>query len=130
MIKVGEKEETHDKVAFQVDGRDGLFIEKTDLIDKYIRRPGPKNKYVEFKESDPDTEDLCVAQFGKMMETNQKKEFDEGKDPVDLDDLDYDQEDDKFHFIMRADDNNKKGARLPERMQLLPKYPGENNSQS
>jgi hypothetical protein len=40
LLKVGDKEETHDKVAFAVNGRDGLFIEKTDLIEKYIRRPG------------------------------------------------------------------------------------------
>ena len=128
LVKVGEKEETHDKVAFPVTGRDGLYIEKTDLIDKYIRRPGPKNKYVEYTENDPDTEDLCVAQFGKMMEANQRKDFDKESDPVDLDDLDYSKEDDKFHFIMRADENkNKKKTPLPERMLLLPKYPGENN---
>ena len=98
------------------------------MIDKYTRRPGPKNKYVEFKENDPDTEDLCVAQFGKMMEANQRKDFDKESDPVDLDDLDYSKEDDKFHFIMTADENkNKKKTPLPERMLLLPKYPGENN---
>ena len=128
LVKVGEKEETHDKVAFPVTGRDGLYIEKTDLIDKYIRRPGPKNKYVEYRENDPDTDDLCVAQFGKMMEANQRKDFYTDSDPVDLDDLDYSKEDDKFHFILRADKNKyKKKTPLPERMLLLPKYPGENN---
>ena len=108
LIKVREKEETHDKVAFPVSGHDGLYIEKTDLIDKYTRRLGPKNKYVEFKENDADTEDLCVAQFGKMMEANQKKDFDKESDPVDLDALEYSKEDDKFHFILRADEHKKK----------------------
>ena len=38
--KVDKKEETFDKIAFEVNGREGLFIEKSDLIEKYIRRPG------------------------------------------------------------------------------------------
>ena len=42
LVKVGEKEDTHDKIAFTVNGRDGMFIEKADLIDKYIRRPVQK----------------------------------------------------------------------------------------
>jgi hypothetical protein len=90
LVKVGEKEDTHDKIAFTVNGRDGMFIEKADLIDKYIRRPGPKNRFIEHKDTDPDTEDLVVAQFAKMMETSQKKELDEGNEPLDYDDLDFD----------------------------------------
>ena len=42
LIKVEEKEETHGKLAFNVEGREGLFIEKADLIDKFVRRSGPK----------------------------------------------------------------------------------------
>ena len=107
LVKVGEKEDTHDKIAFTVNGRDGMFIEKADLIDKYIRRPGPKNKFNEYKDTDPDTEDLVVAQFAKMMETSQKKELDEGNEPLDYDDLDFDKDDDKFHYIMTAEKNPK-----------------------
>ena len=48
--KVEQIENTHDKIALPsmliVDGGEGLFIEKTDVIEKYIRRPGPKNPYI------------------------------------------------------------------------------------
>ena len=43
--KIDDKENTFDKVAFIVPGREGLFIEKAELIQKFIRRPGPKNEY-------------------------------------------------------------------------------------
>jgi hypothetical protein len=39
---------------------------------------------MEFKETDNDTEDLCVVHFAKMFETTQKKPL-EGEDaPVDI----------------------------------------------
>jgi hypothetical protein len=113
LLKVGEKEDTHDKVAFPVHGCDGMFIEKADLIDKYIRRPGAKNKYTEYKQTDPDTEDLVVAQFAKMMETSQKRDLEEN-DPFDYEELEFDKDDNKFHFIMRAEDEgDDKGSPLP-----------------
>ena len=70
LMKVDENEDTHDKFAFNIEGREGLFIEKADLIDKFIRRPGPKNPYMDFEETDADIEDLCLVQFAKMMETS------------------------------------------------------------
>ena len=79
-----------------------MFIEKADLIDKYIRRPGTKNPYGEFKETDPDLEDLSGVQFAKMFETTQKRDINE---TLDLESLDIDKDDLKFHFIMRADKN-------------------------
>ena len=77
--KIEENENTYDKLATTVDGRDGLFIEKTDLIEKYTRRPGPKNQYVSFTEGDKDLEPLVSVQFAKMFETRQRKDTDNEK---------------------------------------------------
>ena len=124
--KVEENENTHDKVAFNVNGREGLFIEKTDVIEKYMRRPGPKNPHVEFTEGDNDLEDLVTVQFVKMFETRQKKDTDDEQELIDMDELDFDDDDIKFHYIMRADET-KVDTLLPQCIKLLPKYPGENN---
>ena len=66
-------------MAFEVPGREGMFIEKADLIDKYIRRPGSKNTFQELKETEVDLEDLSGVHFAKMFETSQKKDVDATK---------------------------------------------------
>ena len=126
LIKVSENEDTHDKTAFNVEGREGLFIEKPGLIEKYLRRPGPKNPFIDFNEKDPDTEDLCTVQFAKMFQTSQKKPLDDESGPIDMDELDFSPDDSKFHYIMRADEG-KPQTLLPDFIKLIPKYPGENN---
>ena len=124
--KVEENENTYDKQMITVDGREGLFIEKTDIIEKYTRRPGPKNQYVSFTEGDKDLEPLVSVQFAKMFETRQKKDTDNEKDDIDHELLDFDDDDIKFHYIMTPD-KSKLGTQLPHSIILQPKYPGENN---
>ena len=126
LTKVGQKTETYDKHVFSVSGRDGLFMEKPDLIDKYIRRPGPGNKYVEFQDKDPDTDKLVLSQYAKMMEVSKRKMLDEIEDTIDEDSFNFDEKDEKFHYIMTPVEHQKK-IPLPEYMKLVPKYPGENN---
>ena len=76
-----------------------MFIEKTDLIDKFIRRPGPKNQFIKFTDGDHDLEDLVVVQFAKMFETRQKIENDDEQELIDVEELDIGDDDIKFHFI-------------------------------
>ena len=113
-------------VIFPVSGRDGLFMEKPDLIDKYIRRPGPGNEYAEHKDTDPNTDKLVLSQFSKMMEASHRKQWDEIEDVIDVDSFNIDESDAKFHYIMTPDNSDIK-IPLPEHMKLAPKYPGENN---
>jgi hypothetical protein len=40
--------------------------------------------------------------------------------------LNFDEDDLKFHYIMRADQEKSK-TQLPDHIKLFPKYPGENN---
>jgi hypothetical protein len=80
---------------------------------------------MEFKEDGYDTEDLCLVQFAKMMETSYKCPTEDEQLPLDMDQLDIDEDDLKFHFILRAGQGKTK-LPLPDYMKLLPKYPGEN----
>ena len=121
--KIDDKEDAMGKIAFEVAGREGLFIEKADLIDKYIRRPGSKNPYQKLKETETDLEDLVGIHFAKMFEVTQKAGTD---DTLDIENLDFDDDDLKFHYIMRSDESKKKTL-LPDYIKLSPKFPGENN---
>ena len=46
-------------------GREGLFIEKSDIVDKYCRRV--------ISDTNPELEELTLLQFGKMYQPIQKK---------------------------------------------------------
>ena len=61
-----------------------------------------------------------------MFETNQKKETDNEQEYIDDEELNFDENDIKFHYIMRAD-TDKEDTLLPKYIKLHPKYPGENN---
>ena len=126
LIKVEKNENTYGKISFNVEGRDGQFIEKADLIDKFVRRPGPKNAHMEFKDTDDNSEELCLVQFAKMMEITQRKPEDDDDLAVDMNEMHMDEDDKKFHYIMVADEKAEK-VPLPNVMKLMPRYPGENN---
>ena len=73
------------KGAEVVGGRDGLFLEKPDIIDKYCRREIAENK--------PELEELSPMQFGKMYDPitrkKQKKEDEDGSImDIDTDEID------------------------------------------
>ena len=58
--KLNKGDEHYAKGSKVEGGRDGLFIEKPDIIDKYCRR--------EIKDTDPELEELSPIQFGKMYD--------------------------------------------------------------
>ena len=103
--------------AIKLENREGLWMEKPDLWNKYLRRPDS-------------LEDICLAQFAKMYKGS-TRETDETDFDVNSDDEDEDnngEEDDnekKFHFIMTFRDNGCKGEKLPEILKLENPYPGE-----
>ena len=63
MIKVEENDEYNGREKKKIDGRKGWFVEKYDLIDKYVRRDRT------FKEVD----DVSVSQFLKMYDPAHKQ---------------------------------------------------------
>ena len=60
------------------------------------------------------------------MEITQRKPDDDDELDVDVEELNLDEDDEKFHYIMVADDCIDK-VPLPNMIKLMPKYPGENN---
>ena len=58
--KLSKGDEDYAKGSEVEGGRDGLFIEKPDIIDKYCRR--------EIKDRNPELKELSPLQFGKMYD--------------------------------------------------------------
>ena len=57
-------------------GRDGLFLEKPDIIDKFCRR--------EISDKNPELEELSPVQFGKMFQPYGRKRTDKDDEQVDI----------------------------------------------
>ena len=119
--------------GFKVEDREGLFMEKPDLISKYERR-----KLVTVQEDDPDTEEaealdqMCLCQYVKMFEsrgwqqkgrTNEEGEV-EAPQEEDVPEEGELAEDDDFNFLITGDTECRR-RRLPDVLTLEDPLPGE-----
>ena len=114
----------HDKVGIQVKGKEGLVVEKPDLLDKYCRKHKSCGK-------------ISPSQFAKIYESVSKvpKKYrmdeDDFEDEPDTDEEDLEmevdhgkkQEHNKWHFVMTH--KSKYAIHLPKYFKLDPVYPGE-----
>ena len=114
----------HDKVGIQVKGKDGLVVEKPDMLDKYCRKHKSVGR-------------ISPSQFAKIYESTSKipkkyriDELDDG-DESDTDDDNIDNKEElneepqpnKWHLVMTY---KKEYVRpLPKYFKLDPVYPGE-----
>ena len=121
--------------GFQVEDREGLFIEKPDLISKYERRKLVTN---EEDELDPDQEaaetldQMCLCQYVKMYEsrgwqgrrrTNEEGEVEAPQDEEIPEEGELAEEDD-FNFLITGDVEEKRRL-IPEMLTLEDPLPGE-----
>ena len=112
MIKVEENEDYNGREKKQIQGREGWFVEKYDLIDKYVRLDSTCEARTE----------LVTAQFLKMYEaTHKKKEAQQDTNRDELDDIDDEGfniqgSDEKFNFVMKASPG--KPIPLPEYIEI------------
>ena len=144
LMKVDEKDHCNGKIKKRIENREGWFVEKYDIVDKYIRR--------DKKCKDIDT--MCTSQFWKMYGTARKKKKETQKKKVekrnklslkkkrlqndddcesDISNSDAEHEpaedlfnldnDDKFNFVMEQSGQRK--IPLPEYIELDDPYPGE-----
>ena len=121
--------------GFKVEDREGLFLEKPDLISKYQRR-----KLVTGRDDDaePDPqeaealEQMCLAQFAKMYEsrgwqqlrgTNEEGEVEAPRDGDVPEEGELAEEDD-FNFLITGDTECKRPL-LPDVLTLEDPLPGE-----
>ena len=124
MIKIDENETYHGREKKKIGGRDGWFVEKYDLIDKYMRLD-KKCKEIKL---------LVLSQFFKMFETahkvkNQKEEKEEHQSESDTDDDECVEDENtivythKFDYVMTAKKGNL--IPLPDYIEIDNPYPGE-----
>ena len=119
MIKVDQDQDYNGRERKQIQGREGWYVEKYDVIDKYTR----------LDKDCKAVEELVVSQFLKMYEAahkiKEKQEDDnEEEEEEEVEDGTVDElGDDKFNFVMKASEG--RGARLPDYIKLDNPYPGE-----
>ena len=93
----------HDKVGVQVEGREGLMVEKPDIIDKYCRKHRSVGK-------------ITPSQFAKIYEATSrvpKRYQHDGEEDLDQDDEEFDEnhEQNKCNIVMSYD--NEFATKLP-----------------
>ena len=123
MIRVEEDEDYNGKEKKRINNKDGWFVEKYDVIDKYTRRD----------KSSEASNALTPSQFWKMYETshtikNKKKEDHIMAEVADDDSDDENNEqrftgNEKFHFVMTA--SKGKPMPLPDYIAIENPFPGE-----
>ena len=113
LMKIDENDPSYSKGAQVKGGRDGIFLEKPDLIDKYCRRD---------IELCPKIKDLCLTQFAKLYEPIRgRKNEEEINDYLPEDDIIDEEEKAANNIILQ----NKIGEKLPFIIKIKDPVPGE-----
>ena len=118
MIKVEENEDYNGRERKQIQGRDGWFVEKYDIIDKYVRLDSTCEEISE----------LSNSQFLKMYEAAHKKkeqtqESERNEHEDNEDEIIDIHGDDKFNYVMKASPG--KAIPLPDYIAIENPFPGE-----
>ena len=126
LMKLDDKEENKLNGTEVQGGRDGLFVEKPDLIDKYCRR--------EIIEQHLELNELCPVQFGKMFQPIQRRKEDETEEKKGGYDIEVgntveeaiekDNENDPSKYIITTNPHYKK-IKLPTIIKIKDPLPGE-----
>ena len=107
--------------AIELENHEGLWMEKPDLFNKYLRRPSQ-------------LEEMCLAQFAKMYKGSAAKSEDSEEAFDDENEVDNEEEfqeptgEEKFHYIMTYRKNGSKGKPLPDLIKLSDPIPGERST--
>ena len=100
----------------RIAGKDGWYVEKYDLVDKYIRRDKKCR----------DIDELCTVQYYRMFvgthKDTRKDEYEVEDEDIEIDEVDGDIQG-KFHYVMSA--SKKKPILLPPYIKIDDPYPGE-----
>ena len=114
--------------GFKLKDREGLFLEKPDLISKYERRKLPESG--EVNEDEDPLENLSFCQFVKMYESrgwqkiNEEGEYEEIDPDANPDEGELAEGDD-FNFVIDGEEKKVKWEKLPSTIMLDEPLPGE-----
>ena len=121
--------------GFKLKDREGLFLEKPDLISKYERRKllasKEENEDEDNKDEDP-LDNLSLCQFVKMYESkgwqkiNEEGEYEEIEPDANPDEGALAEEDD-FNYIVTGEEVQTERKKLPQTLTLADLLPGEPN---
>ena len=121
--------------GFKLKDREGLFLEKPDLVSKYERRKllaSKDDEEDEEKEDEDPLENLSFCQFVKMYESkgwqkiNEEGEYEEIDPGANPDEGALADEDD-FNYIMTGEEVQTEKKKLPPSLTLADLLPGEPN---
>ena len=113
-IKAGMK-------VIELQGHEGFWYEQQDMWKKYLKRP-------------PMLRNICFAQFAKMYRTGKHKSEDEDEceddeeekeSEFDKDEADFDDDFEKFNYVMTYKREGRNGTKLPQYITLTNRFPGE-----
>ena len=122
--------------GFKVDGREGLFMEKQDLISKYERRKllpkkGEEEEILEQSEAAKTLDQLSFCQYIKIYEskgwqqkTNEEGEAEEGDDDEDRPEEGQLAVEDDFNYLIGGSSEAPR-RKLPQLLTLQDPLPGE-----
>ena len=111
----------------ELENHEGLWYEQQDMWSKYLRRPAS-------------LDEMCFAQFAKMYKTKPKSSKKDDEDVDDqlagedrlannigdfVEDEEFDEEFDKFNYVMTYQNNGKRGVKLPNKIKIRDAMPGE-----
>ena len=128
-----QRQDPESGTGFKVKDKEGLFLEKPDLVSKYERRklmPGSEEPSEEDNDENDTLESLTYCQFVKMYEgrgwqkINEEGEYEEIDPDANPDEGELAQGDD-FNFVIDGEEDKAERKKLPSTIMLDEPQPGE-----
>ena len=122
-----QRQDPKEGKGFKVKDKEGLFLEKPDLVSKYERRKllGPEEDTME----DDTLDKMCYCQWVKMYETRGGKRNEEGEFEEVMEDANPEEgelaEEDDFNFVACGEEGRSVKKKLPQSVTLHDPRPGE-----
>ena len=122
-----KRQDPEEGKGFKVKDKEGLFLEKPDLVSKYERRKllGPEEDTM----GDATLDGMCYCQWVKMYEARSGKRNEEGEFEEAVEDANPEEgelaEEDDFNFVVSGEEGNQERKRLPQAVTLHDPRPGE-----
>ena len=128
-----QRQDPESGMGFKVKDKEGLFLEKPDLVSKYERRkllPGSEEPSEEDNDENDVLENLTYCQYVKMYEgrgwqkINEEGEYEEIDPDANPDEGELAEGDD-FNFVIDGEEDKAKRKKLPSTIMLDEPQPGE-----
>ena len=123
-----KRQDPNSGLGFELEDKEGYFMEKPDLINKYERRKLVAEPAGDLDLDEEGLDQMCFVQFIKMYasrgqgDTNEEGEVEEKRNVPDEGELD---KEDEFNYLVTGDLEYRGRKRLPDTLTLTDLMPGE-----